>query len=244
MKTAWDVGYIDHVYWCMCIDIAYVAALLHTMLRSASSATHAIAEICRNMFIYACMVLFMHYMHHMSKCQAPRMSKLVEVSNRHGHLVVILSATLSCLIFDAMPLTRTFSFTALNNPDYALPVPSSVSYHSQMPAGYLPCKPFIKPPTMPFDRMSFICQSSPLAPSHNSNFFTPPPKTLTPLKPRLNLNWITLISYWGRRNPAHWEILKKCAAHGRVSKKCTPKKSFTTVVNLPVEEKGFEKAAV
>lgn len=179
-----------------------------------------------------------------------------------------------------MPLTRAYSFTALDNPDYAplalAPVPSSVSCHSQMPAGSLPCdtipsesflttvgksfikpptipfdqisfihepflttvgKPFVKPPTMPFHRMSFIRQSSPLAPSHNFPTLSvfPPPKLLTPSKPKLNLYRKTLIFYWGRRSPAHQEFSKKCAAKGRVSKKRTPKKCVTSVANLPVE---------
>lgn len=159
-----------------------------------------------------------------------------------------------------MPLTRTYSFTALDNPDYA-PIPSSVLCHSQMPAGCLPCdilpcessqttvgKPFFKPPTMPFDRMSFIRRSSPLAPSHDfpTRSVLPPPKQRTPLKPKLNLYQKTLIFYWRRRSFAHREFVKKCAAQRRVSKKRrTPKKCVTTVANLPVvEPMGFEKAAI
>ena len=142
--------------------------------------------------------------------------------------------------FDAMPLTREFSFTALNNPSYALPVPTSISFHSQTPMGSLPCdavsesclttiaKPFVKPPTVPFDRMSFIHRSSPLAPSHNSPSLSvlPPPKQLTLLKPKHNLYKKALIFYWGKQSPAHRKFLKKCAAQGRVSKKHTPKKSI------------------
>jgi hypothetical protein len=166
-----------------------------------------------------------------------------------------------------MPLTRTYSFAALDvgldNPDYApiAPIPSSVLCHSQMPAGYLPCdilpcesfqttvgKPFVKPPTMPFDRMSFIRRSSPLAPSHDfpSTLSVLPPPKRTPLKPKLNLYRKTLIFYWRRQSLAHREFVKKCTAQGRVSKKRrTPKKCVTTGANLPVvEPMGFEKAAI
>jgi hypothetical protein len=196
-----------------------------------------------------------------------------------------------------MPLARTYSFAALDmldNPDYA-PI-SSVSCHSQMPVGSLPCntvpyvpsesslttvgKPFVKPPTIPFNRMSFIRKSSPLAPSHNfptlsmlpppkpptipfnrmsfirkssplapsHNFPTlsmlPPPKQLTSLKPKSNLYRKTLIFYWGRRNFAYREFSKKYVTQGRISKKRTSKKYGTMVVNLPVEQMRFEKAAV
>jgi len=197
-----------------------------------------------------------------------------------------------------MPLARTYSFAALDmldNPDYA-PISSC---HSQMPVGSLPYdtvpyvpsesslttvgKPFVKPPTIPFnrmsfirgssplapsrgfpalsmlpppkpptipfDRMSFIRKSSPLAPSHNSPTLSmlPAPKQLTSLKPKFDLYRKTLIFYWGKRNFAYREILKKHAAQGRVSKKRKPKKCGTmvvNVVNLPVEQMGFEKVAV
>jgi hypothetical protein len=182
--------------------------------------------------------LCMHHMHHMSTFP-------IDVGTLLAFLV-ILSATSSIIFnFDAMPLTRTFSFTALDNPDYAPPVPSSVSCHSQVPAGSLPCKPFVKPPTIPFDRLSFIRQSSPLAPSHNFPTLSVlrPPKKLAPSKPRFNLYRKTLISYW-RQNRAHRRFSKNRAVQGCVSMKRTPKKSFTTVANLPVEEKGFENVAV
>ena len=136
-----------------------------------------------------------------------------------------------------MPLTREFSFTALDNPGYALPVPTSFSCHSQTPTGSLPCnavsesclttlaKPFVKPPTMPFDRISFIHQSSPLTPSHNFPTLSvlPPPKQLAPLKPKLNLYRKTLVFYWAKQSLAHQKFLKKRAIQGRVSKKHTPK---------------------
>ena len=140
--------------------------------------------------------------------------------------------------FDSMPLTREFSFTVLDNPDYALLVPTSISCHSQTPTGFLPCdavsesclttvvKPFVKPPTMPFDRISFIHPSSPLAPSHNFPTLSvlPPPKQLPPFKPKPNLYQKTLIFYWAKQSLAHQKFLKKRAIQGRVSKKHIPKK--------------------
>lgn len=144
--------------------------------------------------------------------------------------------------FDSMPLTREFSFTALDNPDYALMVPTSISCHSpsQTPTGSLPCdtvsessclttvaKPFVKPPTMPFDRLSFIHRSSPLTPSHNFCTLSvlPPPKQLAPFKPKPNLYRKTLIFYWAKQSLAHQKFLKKRAIQGRrVSKKHTSKK--------------------
>jgi hypothetical protein len=137
--------------------------------------------------------------------------------------------------FDAM-LTRQFSFTSLDNPDYTLLVPTSTSCHSQTPTGSGPCdavsesclttvgKPFVKPPTIPFERTIFIRQSSPLAPSRNFPTLSvlPPPKQLTPPKPKPNLYRKTLLRYWAKQSPAHRKFLKKfkCAAQGRVSKKC------------------------
>jgi hypothetical protein len=59
----------------------------------------------------------------------------------------------------------TFTFTPLDNTDYApaaplVPAPLSVSCHSHMPVGSLPFKPFVKPLTMPFDRGEGIRESS------------------------------------------------------------------------------------
>ena len=178
----------------------------------------------------------------------------VDVSNRRRHFVryslfhIILSFNIALIL--TMPLTRTFSFTALNvlnNLDDAPPVPSSVSCHSQTPAVSLPCKPFVKPPTIPFDRLSFIRRSSPLARSDNFPTLSvlPPPKKLVPNKPRLNLYRNTLISYWHREFSKKYAA-KKRAVQGRLIMKHTPKKSITTVASLLVEKagKGFENAAV
>ena len=178
----------------------------------------------------------------------------VDISNRHRHFVhyslchIILSFNIALIL--TMPLTQTFSFTALivlNNLDNALPVPSSVSCHSQTPVVSLPCKPFVKPPTIPFDRLSFIRWSSPLTPSNNFPTLSvlPPPKKLAPKKPRLNLYRNTLISYWYREFSKKYAV-KKCAVQGHLIMKHTPKKSITTVASLLVEKagKGFENAAV
>ena len=99
-----------------------------------------------------------------------------------------------------------------------------------MPAVSLPCKPFIKPPTIPFDRLSFICQSSPLAPSNNFPILSvlPPPKKLVPKKPRLNLYRNTLISYW------HQEFSKKYAA----KKTCCPGASYHEAYSCPQKVTG------
>jgi hypothetical protein len=72
----------------------------------------------------------------------------------------ICSATLAkyCHI---IILFFTFSFTPL--PSTLAPAPLSISCHSQMPAGSLPYKPFVKPLTMPFDRGEGIPESSRLA---------------------------------------------------------------------------------
>jgi hypothetical protein len=148
----------------------------------------------------------------------------------HDHAVYVQvhrHCTSTYFTFDSMPLTREFSFTALDNPDYALPVPTSISCHSQTQTTV--AKPFVKPPTMPLDRISFIHQSSPLGTRPSSHNFPtlsvlPPPKQLAPLKPKLNLYRKTLIFYWAKQSLAHQKFLKKRVIQVRVSKKHTPKK--------------------
>jgi hypothetical protein len=225
-----------HTYACV------LRVLRNTLVTLRSAMWQKYVDICTWRSESVCM--HMHRMHRCITCRRFQSTSALCLLFCH----IILSFNIALIL--TMPLTRTFSFTALNvlnNLDDAPPAPSSVSCHSQTPAVSLPCKPFVKPPTIPFDRLSFIRRPSPLAPSDNflNLSVLPPPKRLVPLKPRLDLYRNTLLSYW------HREFSKKCAAkkravQGRVIMKHTPKKSITTVASLLVEKagKGFENAAV
>ena len=125
------------------LHICCVASLHSTT--HATHAMHAMEEIRRNMTIYARSALYASHGH-------------VPVSNRRRHLASFATSSFLfllalCMNFDEMPLTRTYSLTALDifdNHGYAPPIPCSVSCDivpSKTTVANVG-KPFVKPPTI------------------------------------------------------------------------------------------------